>query len=145
MKKFSFLFAALIVLMACVMVSCGSSSSGGDEPNNGGGGDDKVTAKFLTEDEFAKSAWKGELNGKELTLDVTSKTAMTLKYYVVKPASKNTDPEYEQVTVNIPYAFDAAKGVATGSANNVAYVATLTAKDKMDFTMGSENVKLTKK
>jgi hypothetical protein len=144
MKKFSFLFAALIVLMACVMVSCGSSSSGGDDPNNGGGGE-KVTAKFLTEDEFAKSSWKGEKNGKELTLDVTSKTAMTLKYYVEKSVSKNTDPVYEQVTVNITYAFDAAKGVATGSANNVAYVATLTAKDKMDFTMGSENVKLTKK
>ena len=143
MKKFSFLFAALIVLMACVMVSCGSSSSGGDDPNNGGGGE-KVTAKFLTEDEFAKRSWKGEKNGKELTLDVTSKTAMTLKYYVVKPASKINDPEYEQVTVNITYAFDAAKGVATGSANNVAYTATLTAKDKMDFTMGSENVKLTK-
>ena len=144
MKKFSILFATLIVLMACGVVSCGSSSSGGDDPNNGGGGE-KVTAKFLTEDEFAKSSWKGEKNGNELTLDVTSKTAMTLKYYVVKPASKNDDPVYEQVTVNIPYTFDAAKGVATGSANNVAYVATLTAKDKMDFTMGSENVKLTKK
>lgn len=144
MKKFSILFATLIVLMACVVVSCGSSSSSGDDPNNGGGGE-KVTAKFLTEDEFAKSSWKGEKNGKELTLDVTSKTAMTLKYYVEKSVSKNTDPVYEQVTVNITYAFDAAKGVATGSANNVAYVATLTAKDKMDFTMGSENVKLTKK
>ena len=136
-----------IVLMACVVMSCGggSSDNGGDEPNNGGGGDDKVTAKFLSEDEFAKSWWNGELNGKELTLDVTSKTAMTLKYYVVKTVSKNTDPEYEQVTVNIPYTFDAAKGVATGSANDVAYVATLTAKDKMNFTMGSETVKLTKK
>ena len=39
-----------------------------------------------------------------------------------------------------------AKGVATGSANNVAYVATLTAKDKLDFTMGSYGVvKLSKK
>ena len=144
MKKFSFLFAALIVLMACVMVSCGSSSSGGDDPNNGGGGE-KVTAKFLTEDEFAKSSWKGEKNGKDLTLDVTSKTSMTLKYWEVKTMSKNDDPTFEEKTVNITYAFDAAKGVATGSANNVAYVATLTAKDKMDFTMGSENVKLTKK
>ena len=138
----------LILVMACVVVSCGSSSSGEDEPNNGGGGDDKVTAKFLTEDEFAKSAWKGELNGKELTLDVTSKTSMTLKYYVLKTVSKNTDPQYEQKTVNITYSFDAAKGVATGSADNVAdvaYVGTLTAKDKMDFTMGSESVKLSKK
>ena len=133
----------IIVLMACVVMSCGgSSSSGGDEPNNGG---DPGSAKFLTEDEFARSSWKGEKDGKELTLDVTSKTSMTLKYYVLKTVSKNTDPEYEQVTVNITYAFDAAKGVATGSANNVAYVATLTAKDKLDFTMGSENVKLTKK
>ncbi|MBQ4405949.1 MAG: hypothetical protein II852_02950 [Bacteroidales bacterium] len=143
MKKLSILFAMIIVLMACVVMSCGgSSSSGGDEPNNGG---DPGSAKFLTEDEFARSSWKGEKDGKELTLDVTSKTSMTLKYYVLKTVSKNTDPEYEQVTVNITYAFDAAKGVATGSANNVAYVATLTAKDKLDFTMGSENVKLTKK
>ncbi len=143
MKKFSILFATLIVLMACVVVSCGSSSSGGDEPNNGG---DNVTAKFLTADEFARSSWQGEKEGKELTLDVTSKTSMTLKYYVLKTVSKNTDPEYEQVTVNITYAFDAAKGVATGSANNVAYVATLTAKDKLDFTMGSYGVvKLSKK
>ncbi len=135
----------IIVLMACVVMSCGSSSSGGsDEPNNGGGGE-QVTAKFLTEDEFAKSSWKGEFNGKELTLDVTSKTSMTLKYYVLKTVSKNTDPQYEQKTVNITYSFDAAKGVATGSADNVAYVGTLTAKDKMDFTMGSESVKLSKK
>ena len=144
MKKISILFAMLILVMACVVVSCGSSSSGGDEPNNGGGGE-QVTAKFLTEDEFAKSSWKGEYNGKELTLDVTGKTSMTLKYYVVKSVSKNTDPQYEQKTVNITYSFDAAKGVATGSADNVAYVATLTAKDKMDFTMGSESVKLSKK
>jgi|GEM_PF-2574965 len=141
MKKISILFATLAVLMACVVMSCGgSSSSGGDEPNNG------VTVKFLTEDEFAKSSWKGEMNGKELTLDVTSKTSMTLKYYVLKTVSKNTDPEYEQVTVNITYAFDAAKGVASGSADNVVYTATLTAKDKLDFTMGSYGVvKLTKK
>lgn len=125
----------LILVMACVVVSCGSSSSGGEQ----------VTAKFLTEDEFAKSSWKGEYNGNELSLDVTSKTSMTLKYYVVKSVSKNTDPQYEQKTVNITYSFDAAKGVATGSADNVAYVATLTAKDKMDFTMGSESVKLSKK
>ena len=144
MKKISILFAMLILVMACVVVSCGSSSSGGDDPNNGGGGE-QVTAKYLTEDEFAKSAWKGEYNGKELTLDVTSKTSMTLKYYVLKTVSKNTDPQYEQKTVTITYSFDAAKGVATGSADNVAYVATLTAKDKMDFTMGSESVKLSKK
>ncbi|MBO7463977.1 MAG: hypothetical protein J6T96_15430 [Bacteroidales bacterium] len=143
MKKITSIFAMFIVLMTCVVMSCGSSSSGGDEPNNGG---DPGSAKFLTEDEFARSSWKGEKDGKELTLDVTSKTSMTLKYYVLKTLSKNTDPEYDQVTVNITYAFDAAKGVATGSANNVAYVATLTAKDKLDFTMGSYGVvKLTKK
>lgn len=138
MKKITVLFAALVVLMACVVVSCGSSSSGGDEPV-------APTAKYLTVDEFANSSWKGELNGKELTLDVTSKTSMTLKYYVVNATSKNNDPEYVQKTVNITYAFDAEKGVATGSADNVPYVATLTAKDKMDFSMGSENVKLSKK
>jgi hypothetical protein len=142
MKKISILFATLVVLVACIVVSCGSNSKGGDEP---GGGGEQVTAKFLTEDEFAKSSWKGEYNGKELTLDVTSKTSMTLKYYVVKAASKNTDPQYEQKTVTITYSFDAAKGVATGSADNVAYVATLSAKDKMNFTMGSESVSLTKK
>jgi hypothetical protein len=140
MKKITLLFAALAVLMACVVISCGSSSSGssGDEPAG-------PTAKYLTVDEFATSSWKGELNGKELTLDVTSKTSMTLKYYVVNATSKNNDPEYVQKTVNITYAFDAEKGVATGSADNVPYVATLTAKDKMDFSMGSENVKLSKK
>ncbi len=142
MKKISILFATLVVLVACIVVSCGSNSKGGDEP---GGGGEQVTVKFLTEDEFAKSSWKGEYNGKELTLDVTSKTSMTLKYYVVKAASKNTDPQYEQKTVTITYSFDAAKGVATGSADNVAYVATLSAKDKMNFTMGSESVSLTKK
>lgn len=128
----------LILVMACVVVSCGSSSSGGEQ----------VTAKFLTEDEFAKSSWKGVFNDNELSLDVTSKTSMTLKYYEKKEAiSKNTnpDPTYEQKTVTITYSFDAAKGVATGSADNVAYVGTLTAKDKMDFTMGSESVKLSKK
>ncbi|MBQ2098281.1 MAG: hypothetical protein II480_08885 [Bacteroidales bacterium] len=135
MKKISILFAMLILVMACVVVSCGSSSSGGEQ----------VAAKYLTEDEFAKSSWKGVFNDNELSLDVTGKTSMTLKYYVVKSVSKNTDPQYEQKTVNITYSFDAAKGVATGSADNVAYVATLTAKDKMDFTMGSESVKLSKK
>ena len=126
----------LILVMACVVVSCGSSSNGGEQ----------VTAKFLTEDEFAKSSWKGEYNGNELSLDVTSKTSMTLKYYVAT-LSKNTetDPTGSFKTVTITYSFDAAKGVATGSADNVAYVATLTAKDKMDFTMGSESVKLSKK
>ncbi len=142
MKKLTVLFAVLVVLMACVVMSCGSSSSGGDEPNPGG---EPVTAKYLTEDEFAKSAWKGDYNGKELSLNVSGKTSMTLKYYVVKSVSKNTDPEYEEKTVSITYSFDAAKGVATGSANNVAYIGTLTAKDKMDFTMGTESVKLTKK
>ena len=142
MKKISILFATLAVFVACVVMSCGgSSSSGGDEPNNGG-----VTVKFLTEDEFAKSSWKGEMNGKELTLDVTSKTSMTLKYYEVVSVAKNTDPQYNLVTVVITYAFDAEKGVASGSANNVVYTATLTAKDKLDFTMGSYGVvKLTKK
>ena len=139
MKKISILFAMLIVLMTCIVVSCGSKGS--DEPDPGG---DPVTAKFLTVDEFARSSWKGEYNGKELALNVTSKTSMTLKYYVVSTVSKNTDPQYEQKTVNIPYSFDAAKGVATGSADNVAYVATLTAKDKMNFTMNTETVSLTK-
>ena len=124
--------------MACVVVSCGGGGGGSEEPAG-------PTAKFLTADEFANSSWKGEFNGKELTLDVTNKTSMTLKYYVVKATSKNNDPQFEQKTVAITYAFDAEKGVATGSANNVAYVATLTAKDKMDFAMGSDNVKLTKK
>jgi hypothetical protein len=65
----------------------------------------------------------------------------------VATLSKNTetDPTGSFKTVTITYSFDAAKGVATGSADNVAYVATLTAKDKMDFTMGSESVKLSKK
>jgi hypothetical protein len=103
----------------------------------------------LTADAFARSSWKGEKNGKELTLDVTSKTSMTLKYYEKKTLSKHTDPEpteqFEEKTVNITYSFDEAKGVATGSANNVAYVATLTSTTAMDFTMGSETLKLTKK
>ena len=121
------------------MVSCGDGGSGD--------GDDKVTAKYLTEDEFVGSSWKGQKSGKEITLDVTSKTSMTLKYYVEKTntISKNIDLEYEPVTVAIAYSFDAAKGVATGSANNVSYVATLTAKDKLNFTMGSDVVSLSKK
>ena len=145
MKKLTVLLAAL-VLMACVVVSCGSSSSGGDEPSP----TPTVTAKYLTEDEFAKSAWKGEFNGKELTLDVSGKTSMTLKYYVVKTVSKNTDPEYEQKTVSITYSFDAAKGVASGSGKvdgaDQAYTATLTSKTAMKFTNGANgDVNLTKK
>ena len=144
MKKISILLATLVILVACVVVSCGGSNGGSDP-------DDPVepTAKFLTADAFARSSWKGEKNGKELTLDVTSKTSMTLKYYEKKTLSKHTDPEpteqFEEKTVNITYSFDEAKGVATGSANNVAYVATLTSTTAMDFTMGSETLKLTKK
>ena len=147
MKKLTVLLAAL-VLMACVVVSCGSSSSGGDEPSP----TPAVTAKYLTEDEFAKSAWKGEFNGKELTLDVSGKTSMTLKYWVEKPkVSKNVeDPEYEQKTVSITYTFDAAKGVASGSGKvdgaDQAYTATLTSKTAMKFTNGANgDVNLTKK
>lgn len=141
------LFAAL-VLMACVVVSCGGGGGGSDEPSPTP--TPAVTAKYLTEDEFAKSSWKGEFNGKELTLDVTGKTSMTLKYYVVKTVSKNTDPEYEQKTVSITYTFDAAKGVASGSGKvdgaDQAYTATLTSKTAMKFTNGANgDVNLTKK
>ncbi|MBQ2099295.1 MAG: hypothetical protein II480_14025 [Bacteroidales bacterium] len=145
MKKFTILFAGLMILMACVVVSCG----GGKSDDNNNEEPEGPTAKYLTADQFAKTSGKGEKNGKDLTLDVTSKTSMTLKYYEKTAVSKHTDPDpteaFKEVTVTITYSFDAAKGVATGSANNVAYVATLTAKDKMDFTMGSENLKLTKK
>ena len=134
--------------MACVVVSCGGGGGGSDEPSPTP--TPAVTAKYLTEDEFAKSSWKGEFNGKELTLDVTGKTSMTLKYYVVKTVSKNTDPEYEQKTVSITYTFDAAKGVASGSGKvdgaDQAYTATLTSKTAMKFTNGANgDVNLTKK
>ena len=132
--------------MACVVVSCGSGGGGNEEPSP----TPSVTAMYLTEDEFAKSSWKGEFNGKDLTLDVSGKTSMTLKYYVVKTVSKNTDPEYEEKTVSITYTFNAEKGVATGSGtldgNAVAYTATLTSKTAMKFTNGANgDVNLTKK
>ena len=105
-------------------------------------------AKYLTHDSFASSKWEGlDKNSKAVTLNVTSKTNITITYYGVKSLSKNTDNE-TKITVKVDnYSFDESTGKISGTGDDGnTYNAELTSTTKLNLTMPwSETVELTKK
>ena len=125
MKKLRLLSLLLMTAIICTMVSCHKDNDT-KEPET----------KYLSADSFAASKWKGnDTNGGEVKLIVSSKTDMTLTYYVLTSISKNTDPQLVLQTVKISYTFNEAEGTFSGTGDDSnKYSGNLTSDTKLKFT-----------
>lgn len=135
MKKFIGIFTMLLLTVFVLSSACKKHN-------------DDDGAKFLTADGFASSTWTGnDKNSQAVTLQVTSKTNMTITYYESKSLSKNTDGP-TKITVKIEnYNYNESTGAFSGNGDdNKSYSGKLTSTTKLDLNLPSgETVALTKK
>jgi len=123
MKKLRLLSLLLMTAIICTMVSCHKDDT--KEPDT----------KYLSADSFAASKWKGNDTNGEVNLIVSSKTDMTLTYYVLTSISKNTDPQPVLQTVKISYTFNEAEGTFSGTGDDSnKYSGNLTSNTNLKFT-----------
>lgn len=135
MKKFIGIFTMLLLTVFVLSSACKKHN-------------DDDGAKFLTTDGFVSSKWAGiDQNSQEVTLQVTSKTNMTITYYESKSLSKNTDGPTKITVIIENYDYNESTGAFSGNGDdNKSYSGTLTSTTKLDLKLPSgETVALTKK